>query len=290
MVGYRVAVWVDDEDVPLAVNTLLGVVVGDGLLQAEGDVEVHGLLHEGLGVGGGVGLAGAAFVPAGAEGNAVVDHHPGVLGLHNARGGIGIGVVEPGAVLVGGGGDGGPGGVGVGSQSLGDVLAHQVGVGGMSDDGLVLIDDEDVPLAVNALLGVVVGDGLLQAEGDVEVHGLLHEGLGVGGGVGLAGAAFVPAGAEGNAVVDHHPGVLGLHNARGGIGIGVVEPGAVLVGGGGDGGPGGVGVGSQSLGDVLAHQVGVGGMSDDGLVLIDDEDVPLAVNTLLGVVVGDGGI
>ncbi|CAI8005769.1 hypothetical protein GBAR_LOCUS4389, partial [Geodia barretti] len=153
---------------------------------------------------------------------------------------------------------------------------------------MVLIDDEDVPLAVNALLGVVVGDGLLQAEGDVEVHGLLHEGLGVGGGVGLAGAAFVPAGAEGNAVVDHHPGVLGLHNARGGIGIGVVEPGAVLVGGGGDGGPGGVGVGSQSLGDVLAHQVGVGGMSDDGLVLIDDEDVPLAVNALLGVVVGDG--
>ena len=49
MVGYRVAVLVDDEDVPLAVNTLLGVVVGDGLLQAEGDVEVHGLPHEGLG-------------------------------------------------------------------------------------------------------------------------------------------------------------------------------------------------------------------------------------------------
>ena len=160
----------------------------------------------------------------------------------------------------------------------------------MSDDGLVLIDDEDVPLAVNTLLGVVVGDGLLQAEGDVEVRGLLHEGLGVGGGVGLAGAAFVPAGAEGNAVVDDHPGVLGLHNARGGIGVGVVEPGTVLVGGGGDGGPGGVGVGSQSLGDVLAHQVGVGGMSDDGLVLIDDEDVPLAVDALLGVVVGDGGI
>ena len=80
--------------------------------------------------------------------------------------------------------------------------------------------------------------------------------------------------------MDHHPGVLGLHNARGGIGIGVVEPGAVLVGGGGDGGPGGVGVGSQSLGNVLAHQVGGGGMSDDGLVLIDDEDIPLAVNTL----------
>ena len=271
-------------------NALLGVVVGDGLLQAEGDVEVRGLLHEGLRVGGGVGLAGAAFVPAGAEGNAVVDDRPGVLGLHNTRGGIGIGVVEPGAVLVGRGGDGGPGGVGVGSESLGDVLAHQVGVGGMSDDGLVLIDDEDVPLAVNTLPGVVVGDGLLQAEGDVEVRGLLHEGLRVGGGVGLAGAAFVPAGAEGNAVVDDRPGVLGLHNTRGGIGIGVVEPGAVLVGRGGDGGPGGVGVGSESLGDVLAHQVRVGGMSDDGLVLIAHEDIPLAVNALLGVVVGDGGI
>ena len=34
MVGYRVAVWVDDEDVLLPVNALLGVVVGDGLLQA----------------------------------------------------------------------------------------------------------------------------------------------------------------------------------------------------------------------------------------------------------------
>ena len=57
----------------------------------------------------------------------------------------------------------------------------------MSDDGLVLIDDEDVPLAVNTLLGVVVGDGLLQAEGDVEVRGLLHEGLRVGGASDLPG-------------------------------------------------------------------------------------------------------
>ena len=97
------------------------------------------------------------------------------------------------------------------------MLAHQVGVGGMSDDGLVLIDDERVPLPVNAFLGVVVSDGLLQAQGVIEVDGLLDEGLGVGGGVGLAGAAFVPAGAEGNAVVGHHPGVLGLHNARGGM-------------------------------------------------------------------------
>ena len=76
-----------------------------------------------------------------------MDHHPGVLGLHNARGWIGIGVVEPGAVLVSGCGDGGPGGVGVGSESLGGVLAHEVGVGSMRDDGLVIIDYEDIPLA-----------------------------------------------------------------------------------------------------------------------------------------------
>ena len=102
------------------------------------------------------------------------DDHPGVLGLHNARGGIGVGVVEPGAVLVGGGGDGGPGGIGVGSESLGDVLAHQVGVGGMSDDGLVLIAHEDVPLAVNALLGVVVGDGGIQSFRFVSADGVSY--------------------------------------------------------------------------------------------------------------------
>ena len=54
------------------------------------------------------------------------DHHGQErLVSTTARGGIGIGVVEPGAVLVGGGGDCGPGWVGVGSQSLGNVLAHQ---------------------------------------------------------------------------------------------------------------------------------------------------------------------
>ena len=42
---------------------------------------------------------------------------------------------------LGGGGDGGPGGIGVGSESLGDVL-DEVGGGGMSDDGLVLIDEK----------------------------------------------------------------------------------------------------------------------------------------------------
>ena len=43
-------------NIPLAVNTLLGVVACKAtvrtVLQAEGDVEVHGLLHEGPGVGG----------------------------------------------------------------------------------------------------------------------------------------------------------------------------------------------------------------------------------------------
>ena len=111
-----------------------------------------------------------------------MDHHPGVLGLHNVRGGIGIGVVEPGAVLVSGGGDGGPGGVGVGSEGLGDVLAHEVRVGGMSDDGLVLIDDEDVPLAVNALPGVVVGDGGIESFRFVSADGVPYQELGVVGG------------------------------------------------------------------------------------------------------------
>ena len=44
VVGYGVAVPVDDERVPLPVNAFLGVVVSDGLLQAQGVIEVDGLL------------------------------------------------------------------------------------------------------------------------------------------------------------------------------------------------------------------------------------------------------
>ena len=65
------------------------------------------------------------------------------------------------------------------------MLANQVGVGGVSDDGLVLIDDEDVPLAVNALWGVVVVERSLEAFGVVAVDGALDECLGVGSGIGL---------------------------------------------------------------------------------------------------------
>lgn len=63
----------------------------------------------------------------------------------------------------------------------------------MADDETVLVDDERVPLAVHALLGVVVADSLVGAEGVVEVDCLLDEGLRVGRGVGLAGALLSPA-------------------------------------------------------------------------------------------------
>ena len=76
-----------------------------------------------------------------------------------------------------------------------------------------MIDDERVPLPVNAFLGVVVSDGLLQAQGVIEVDGLLDEGLGVGGGVGCTWPGLVPPRPEDQPLMPYHPGVLGLHVA-----------------------------------------------------------------------------
>ena len=72
MVANGVAVLVDDEDVPLAVHTLYGVVVGQRILAADGVIQVDSSPYESPGVGGGVGFAGPALIPAGAEGEAVV--------------------------------------------------------------------------------------------------------------------------------------------------------------------------------------------------------------------------
>ena len=63
----------------------------------------------------------------------------------------------------------------------------------MGDHGPVFVNHEDVPLAVHALLGVVVLDGFCEAHRIVKVNGLLNESLGIDRRVGLARALFVPA-------------------------------------------------------------------------------------------------
>ena len=45
----------------------------------------------------------------------------------------------------------------------------------VGDDKTVLVDDEDVSLAVDALLGVVVGHGGIEAFGLVSADGLFHQ-------------------------------------------------------------------------------------------------------------------
>ena len=49
----------------------------------------------------------------------------------------------------------------------------------MSDDEVVLVDDEDVPLAVDALWAVVVGEGGVEALGLVPADGVVDEEFGV---------------------------------------------------------------------------------------------------------------
>ena len=64
------------------------------------------------------------------------------------------------------------------------VQAKAVGVG-VSDDKIVLVNDAHVPLAVDALLAVVVGEGGVEALGLIAANSVIHEELGVLGGRGL---------------------------------------------------------------------------------------------------------
>ena len=79
----------------------------------------------------------------------------------------------------------------------------------------------NVPLAFDAVGGVVVVDGCLAAVLVVAVDGLLYEVLGVGGWVGFGGGCwgfvFVPAGSEDEAVVADDPGVFLAVLADGGV-------------------------------------------------------------------------
>ena len=167
------------------------------------------------------------------------------------------GVVEPGAILIGDGYYGLARGIAVRPDSRRGGTANQVRVGGMSDYHVILVADKDIPLAVDALLGVVVGEGRLQAQRVVEVQGLPHEGLGVCGSVGLPWPAFIPACAEDEPVVPHDPGVLRLRGAGDGVGESIVEPGAILIGDGYYGLARGIAVRPDSRRGGTANQVRV---------------------------------
>ena len=71
--------------------------------------------------------------------------------------------------------------VDVGAHPAVHVQSHAFGVG-MGDDAGILADDEDVPLAVDALLAAVVGKGVLPAPGLVVGDGRVHDERGVVGG------------------------------------------------------------------------------------------------------------
>ena len=120
---------------------------------------------------------------------------PGVLELVLAAGGAEDDVVDPMAVL----GGGGEGGAVVDAADV-DALAgraDEIGPGGVGDgvEGAVdLFNDEDVPLAVDALGGVVVVEGGLVAVSVVAGEGLGDEPLGVGAAVGLGGGWGVGGG------------------------------------------------------------------------------------------------
>ena len=96
------------------------------------------------------------------------------------------------------------------------------------------ITHKEIPLSIHAFRGIVVGKGVFQPNRVVEVDRLLNVGLGVSRGIRLARPVLVPAGPEGQPIVDHYPRVLGLRRAGGRVQEGVIKPGALGFRGGGD--------------------------------------------------------
>ena len=287
----------EDEDVPGAVGAFGGVVVVERRLAAFGVEEIDGLLDQGAGVAGGVfgGEVVVVLVPAGAELEAVVGDHPAVLAAVLVFVvGIGEDVGNPadgfdgehvGAVEV-------AGDVEAGHADVAAEPAGAVGAMGVGDAGAVGLVDEHVPLAVGAVGGAVVGEGGFAAEDAVHLEGAGDVGLGEGaGGVLLRGGVRVPAGAEDESVVADDPGVLDLGLSGGEVGELVVDPSAVVGGRAEHHESGGVAVGADDIFGGHADQVGIG-VGDQRVLLVlivDDEDVPLAIGGAGSVVVLDRG-
>ena len=101
-VRYEEVVFVDDVHVPVAVHTLLRIIVCDRGVSSKYVVEVDGAVHERSGIGGGVfRLGGAVLVPAGAKYQPPVPHDPCVLRSYGPRRVLEF-VVDPTTAFVGG--------------------------------------------------------------------------------------------------------------------------------------------------------------------------------------------
>ena len=293
------AVRVDDEDVPLAVYVVRVVVVRLRRVQAVALVAAEGVLDERDGVGRRVGFRGrgldGALVPAGSEQQAVVPDDPGMLHFDGAAArGVAVAVVDPLARSCGGDHIRAEFVARVvRSGGARDVHADVVGERRVGDDAVVLVGDEDVPLAVHAFGRVVVGDRRLAALAHIAADRRLHERLGVGAGLGFRRRGLerplVPAGAEDEPVALHDPGMLGVLAPRLRVEEDVTHPVSVL-GGGGEFHAVGVAGDVRSGRDVEADAGGEASLSDDAVVLADDEDVPLAVVAFAGVVVVERGL
>ena len=182
---------VDDEDVPLAVDTPGGVVVVEGCADALGLVAVDGLLDERLRVGAGLGLGGdgsscglgfplrcdrGGLVPAGSEEVVATPDSPAVLQLLPARLGVDEGVGDP----VPGLGGLGEGGAVVEAARIDAHAggAHELGASGIGnrvDAVVALLQHEYVPGAIDALGGVVVGERGLDPLRFIELQGLFDQ-------------------------------------------------------------------------------------------------------------------
>ena len=160
-----------------------------------------------------------------------------------------------------------------------------------------VLQDEHVPVPVDALAGAVVGEGRLAALGVETVEGLLHERLRVGARFspgdrlwvgGKVRSQLIPARAEEQVAAPHDPGVLLLLLPGDRVQVGVVDP-LPFLGGRGEGGA----VVEAAPVDALPRcpdQLRAGGVRDRVeavLALLPHEHVPLAVDALGGVVVGE---
>ena len=217
---------IDDERVPAPVVVGGVAVPGDGGLAALGLVARDGGLDVGDRVGAGLALGrqervlgDAVFVPARAEDQVATPDGPAVLERLIAGRGVEDDVVDPLPCFRGGG----EGGAVVHAPPVdADARrAQQLGAGGVGDGVepaiLPLLQDEDVPVAIDAFGGVVEVERWVEAFLVVAIKGLLDEVLGEGARAGLRDRSHRRGG---GVILDLGDGHDGQHEGEDG------EPGA----------------------------------------------------------------
>ena len=291
--GCYLALRVEDENIPLPIHAFPGVVVFQRSRPSPALIQLRGLLHQRHRIGPRIRFGDAQrrhrLIPPGPEPQPIAPHYPRLLELMIAADRIQVQVVHPPALLRGrqyhipkpvlGN---------VHPQIAFQVLSQQLLIG-VSCQFILLVDDENIPVPVHALRGVVILQRSRPPIPGIAAEGLLHQGNGIFDGIGFSGgpyrAALIPPGAENQPVMAHQPGMFALLKAGLRIQKNIVHPLPFLIGHShllpvrvaGD-------VHSRGPVHRQPQQLRTRGMGDADVVFVIDENIPGAIDAVRGVV------